>query len=69
MNTKCGVPYKIDGDGNGNAKPIPPRPARWQLIFWDKVVFGTTKLSMERYRNRNLNYHQAEDCQIAPIKR
>lgn len=57
---KCGKPYKV-----GAGIPI-PKHARYALLYWDTVIYLTTKQAAENTKGK-LDYYQAEDARIIPV--
>lgn len=63
---QIGKPYCIiDGTPEGL---LPPKNARWRLIYWNYIVFYTTKIAAEQRRDR-LPYYQQEDAMIEEVPR
>jgi hypothetical protein len=59
--TMLNVQYRIKG------QIIPPRSARWRLIFWGYVVFFSYKKPAEEWRD-SLPYYQQEDSELESIR-
>ena len=56
---RCGVVYPTDA--------LPPKHARYALIFWSYVVFATSLTAIEEYRGK-LGYYEQEDSRIELLR-
>lgn len=57
---KLGITYPVG--------TLPPKRAKYKLLYWDKVVYFKYKTEAEEARD-GLDYYHQEDAVVEPIRR